>query len=175
MRRFLIGGFLVVVTAMVLAASLAVAADDDEREFDARLSGYREVPSVSTDGRGSFEARLSRDGKTLRFVLRYGDLEAAAAMAHIHFGERHVAGGVIAFLCGGGPTNKPACPAGTDDERVTVSGSITAADVVGPENQGIAPGEFGELVRALRHEATYVNVHSSLFPMGEIRGEIRED
>jgi len=174
MRKFVIGG-IVVVSALLLAASLAVAGNDEDREFDARLSGFREVPSISTDGRGSFEARLSRDAETLRFVLRYSRLEAPAVMAHIHFGERHVAGGVVAFLCGGGPTNKPACPAGTGDEQATVAGSITAADVIGPEGQGIAPREFAELVRALRREATYVNVHAQLFPPGEIRGEIRED
>ena len=173
MKRFVISGAFALLSATVLVTSFAVAGDR-ERDFEARLSGYQEVPAVSTSGRGSFDARLSGDEDTLRFVLRYSDLEAAAAAAHIHFGQRFVAGGVVAFLCGGGPTNKPACPEGTGDERVTVSGSIKAADVIGPEGQGISPGEFQELVRALRHEVTYVNVHSSRFPAGEIRGQVRD-
>ena len=173
MKRFLIGGMFVVLSATVFLASYAVAGGGD-RDFAARLSGYQEVPAVSTSGRGRFHARLSRDEETLRFVLRYSRLEAPATAAHIHFGQRFVAGGVAAFLCGGGPTSKPPCPAGTGDETVTVSGSITAADVVGPEGQGISPGEFDELLRALRHEVTYVNVHSSLFPTGEIRGQVRD-
>ena len=47
-----------------------------------------------------------------------------------------------------------------------------AADVVGPAVQGIALGEFGELLRAMRKGVTYANVHSDKHPSGEIRGNI---
>ena len=53
-----------------------------------------------------------------------------------------------------------------------MTGTIAAADVIGPAAQGIAPGEFRELVRAMRAGATYANVHSTTFPAGEIRGQI---
>jgi CHRD domain-containing protein len=62
-----------------------------------------------------------------------------------------------------------------------VTGVITAADVLdasGPPNQGIRPGEIGELITAVRRGLTYVNVHSTTFGQGEIRGQIgggRED
>jgi hypothetical protein len=49
---------------------------------------------------------------------------------------------------------------------------IHASDVIGPAEQGIAPGEFRELVRAIRHNATYVNVHTEMFETGEIRGNV---
>ena len=55
-----------------------------------------------------------------------------------------------------------------------VTGTVTSADVIGPASQGIAPGEFGELVRAMRAGITYVNVHSTMFPAGEIRGQIND-
>ena len=42
-----------------------------------------------------------------------------------------------------------------------------------PFGQGIAPGEFAEFVRAIRAGVTYANVHSSMFPGGEIRTQIR--
>jgi hypothetical protein len=54
-----------------------------------------------------------------------------------------------------------------------VMGTITAAQVVGPAGQGIAAGEFEELVRAIKTGVTYANVHSTKFPGGEIRGQIR--
>jgi hypothetical protein len=38
--------------------------------------------------------------------------------------------------------------------------------------QGIAAGDFAELVRAIRAGKAYVNVHSSVFPGGEIRGQL---
>ena len=131
--------------------------------FVARLTGFQETPSISTRGRGHFEAWIEHD--RIDFKLSYDNLEASVAVAHIHLGQRHTAGGVGAFFCGGG--NKPACP-----PSGTVTGTIAAADVLGPANQGIAPGELHELVRAMRAGATYANVHSNQFPGGEIRGQI---
>ena len=169
-----------VLTALVLLGGFAVGAVALARgggghEFDARLNGYNEVTSKSTVARGSFEARI-RNG-TIRYRLSYRDLETPALFAHIHFGQPHVNGGVIAFLCGGG--GKPACPETTG----TVRGTITPADIVGPgpnpanpaADQGIEPGSFQEAVRAVRAGAVYANVHSERFPGGEIRGQLRRD
>jgi hypothetical protein len=44
--------------------------------------------------------------------------------------------------------------------------------VLSAANQGLDAGEFDELVRAIRAGATYTNVHSLLFPPGEVRGQI---
>jgi len=46
------------------------------------------------------------------------------------------------------------------------------ANVIGPEAQGIAPGEFTELLAAIRARKTYANVHSSKFLNGEIRAQL---
>src|SRR5262245_4130189 len=136
--------------------------------FTADLLGGEETPPISTNGRGFFVASVDDPATTITFSIIYFGLEGGAAVvAHIHFGSPGVAGGVSAFLCGGG--GKPACPA----EGTLVSGTIVAADVVGPTNQGIAAGEFGELVRAMRNGNTYANVHNSTFGAGEIRGQIR--
>jgi len=50
---------------------------------------------------------------------------------------------------------------------------LTAANVIGPAGQGVAAGEFAELLRAMRQGLTYANVHSSLATGGEIRGQIQ--
>ena len=112
---------------------------------------------------------MHQDAATISYTLSYSAMESTVTQAHIHFAQQHVGGGVIAFLCGGG--DKPACPATTG----TVTGTIDPADVIGPVSQGIAPGEFAELVRAMRAGVTYANVHSTAFPGGEIRGQIRKD
>jgi CHRD domain len=55
-----------------------------------------------------------------------------------------------------------------------VARTITADDVIGPAGQGIAAGEFAELVDAIRSGVTYANVHTlPQFGGGEIRGQIR--
>jgi hypothetical protein len=54
----------------------------------------------------------------------------------------------------------------------TVTGMWTPASVVGPAGQGIAPGEWQELIRALRADAVYANVHSQTYPAGEIRDQV---
>ncbi len=44
-----------------------------------------------------------------------------------------------------------------------------------PGGQGITAGQFHELVDAIRRGATYANVHSTLYPGGEIRAQLEED
>jgi hypothetical protein len=53
-----------------------------------------------------------------------------------------------------------------------VEGVLTTDDVIGPTTQGINAGEFDELLQAVREGSTYVNVHSSLYPIGEIRAQL---
>jgi len=136
------------------------------------LTGYQEIPGVSSTGTGSFAAEIDESASTITYELTYRDLSTPAVAAHIHFGNRFTAGGVSAFLCGGG--GKPACPPGTIVTAI-VTGTIIPADVIGPAGQGITPGEFGELVRAIRAGMTYANVHTAVFPAGEIRGQINDD
>jgi len=140
-------------------------------DANGKLIGYQEVPSVSSRGSGEFEARIV-DNSKIEYRLSYRDLEAAVQQAHIHFGQPMVNGGISVWLC----SNLPNPPAGTPPcppPPATVTGIIDAADVVGPAAQGIAPGEIGELMRAIRAGVTYANVHSTKFPGGEIRGQVR--
>jgi CHRD domain len=141
--------------------------DDDRGRTSATLDGYQETPSISTEARGSFRATIENDRIT--FQLRYTGLEGGnATVAHLHLGQRHTAGGVSAFLCGGG--GQSACPSGAS---ATIEGAITAANVIGPGGQGIAATELDELVAAIRVGAVYANVHNQTYPMGEIRGQLR--
>jgi CHRD domain len=154
-----------ITVAFALAAIPAVSADDSD--FRALLIGFQEVPANSTAGKGDFTATIESNG-SLSYRLRYSNLEGTTvAAAHIHFGQTGVNGGISTFLCGGG--GKPACP----PAPATVTGTIVAADIAGPAAQGIAAGEFAELLRAMRLGKSYVNVHTNKFPAGEVRGQIR--
>ena len=91
--------------------------------------------------------------------------------SHIHIGRTAIQGGVSVFFCsnlGNGPAGTPACPASG-----TVTRTVTAADVIGPAAQGVSPGEWTDLLKAIRAGATYVNVHSTIWPAGEIRGQLK--
>ncbi|HXV82355.1 MAG TPA: CHRD domain-containing protein [Candidatus Binatia bacterium] len=167
-------GLIGVVLLVFSVRSYAAAAGGKTVVHSDELTGYQEVTpaGVSSLGTGSFSATIDENTSMISFQLTYTGLSAAATVAHIHFGSRFTSGGVSAFLCGG--TMKPACPPGTATEAV-VTGTIIPSDVVGPEGQGIAPGEFAEFVRAIRAGMTYVNVHNANFPSGEIRGQINDD
>jgi len=173
---------ILLVTLLVPAFSLALAASDDEADtFGARLKGLNEVPPVATAGSGSFSAALSSDGMTLTYKESYTNLNAPILFSHIHFGLPREATGIMVFLCGpaagapGGPPagtpNPPPCQGTTSG---TVTGSVTVANVIGPNAQGITPGaDFAKVVQALRDGAAYVNVHTMRSPAGEIRGQVR--
>jgi hypothetical protein len=91
--------------------------------------------------------------------------------AHIHLGKIHVPGGVMVFFCtnGSGPPGTPACPA----TGGTVTGTWTAASVVGPTAQNVTAGDFSALIDALNSNTAYANIHTTKFPAGEIRGQVR--
>lgn len=161
------------------ATLLTVAGAASGEVIQARLIGYEETPlAISSPGSGTFTARIDRSGTSIEYTLQYDGLQGKPFMAHIHFGKRHVGGGISVWLCGNpedggtGPMGTPACPV----PGGTVTGVINAASVVGPAGQLIAPGELGELIEAIRAGATYANVHTTAasggIPSGEIRGQI---
>lgn len=166
LNRSLLGGL--AVTSLLYMAS-GVWADDDHQQFKARLQGFNEVPAISSTGRGEFTARI-RGEDAVGWELSYEGLEGTVTLfAHIHLGQKDVNGGVSVFFCGGG--GRPACTPGSG----TFRGTFTAADVIGPAAQGIAPGELAELIRAIRAGKTYANVHTDKHPGGEIRGQVRRN
>jgi CHRD domain-containing protein len=167
-------GLVVLALAMLFGSSYGAAAGGKTIVRADTLTGYQEATpaGVSSPGTGSFVAVIDENTSTIQFELTYVGLTAPATVAHIHFGNRFTSGGVSVFFCGGG--GRPACPPGTT-VLATVSGIITAADVGGPAAQGIAAGEIGELIRAIRAGVTYVNVHNANFPQREIRGQVNDD
>jgi hypothetical protein len=162
-----------VITALAVSMFAAVAvhsqtaapAGHTER-FSASLSGANEVPPINSNGTGNFEMSIHQG--MITFSLSFSDLTSPLSVAHLHFAPTKVAGGVMIFLCGGG--NQPACPATTSGN---ITGTITAANVTGPTGQGIAVGDLDSALEAVRTRLSYANMHTTNFPGGEIRGNVK--
>ena len=160
---------------LAILAALAVALPSAAlaESFKANLSGYQEVPAVSSLGEGTFEAKSSGDWLSVEYTLTFSGLTATVQQAHIHFAQMSVNGPIIIWLCGTagfpGPAGTPTCP-----QNGTVTGTFTTANVLAsPSTQQLGAGEIGEFISAMKAGAAYVNVHTAASPGGEIRGQIR--
>lgn len=166
MRKLRIVLLTIAIASVSLISGLAVNRSNESHK--AVLSGFDEVPSVSSTGSGELKLKVFEDAEVVEFELSYENLEGTTtSAAHIHLGQEGVNGGVMVFFCGGG--GMPACT----DTSGNFSGSFGPGNVLGPAAQGIAAGEFDEVLRALRAGNVYVNVHTNKHPGGEIRGQIK--
>jgi hypothetical protein len=173
-RAMLLGA---IFSAMTVAPA-AMAAPHTE-EFHAVFSGFNEVGALNaqsgailSEGRATLALKLDRAGQTLSFTLSFSGLSASVTQAHIHFGKVHMAGGVMVFFC----SNLASAPAGTQPcppNGGTVTGTLSAANVLPIAGQNVPAGDFDALVDALESDTAYANIHTTTFPAGEIRGEIR--
>jgi hypothetical protein len=170
-RNLALIGLLCLLLVALVAAPPASAHD---RNVRGDLDGYQETPAVSTGASGEFKAKISKDESSIEYELSYSGLEGDVRQAHIHFAQRGVAGGIVVWLCqttfNVDPTGlSPMCP-----QEGMVTGTLTAANMVGgAAGQGISPGEFAELIQAIRAKVAYANVHSTKFPTGEIRAQLK--
>ena len=151
-----------IAAAFILAFAVTTA---QAEKLKVTLSGYQEVPmSLSSGGAAEFEAEIrdAVEGPRIAWKLSYNNgFSSPVQQAHIHFGQRHTNGGISIFLCtnlGNGPAGTQACPVGP----VTIEGEAAAGDVIGPA---------GQLIAAIRAGVAYVNIHTTMFAGGEIRGQ----
>jgi hypothetical protein len=162
--------------AALAVAAYALAGGSGPRfnHLAATLDGYQEVPSISSTGTASFTADVAKDGQSVDWSMSYSALEGNVTQSHIHFGQRSVSGGISVFLCtnlGNGPAGTQSCPGPHDG---TISGTFGPADVIGPTAQGISAGEWDELMKAIDAGKAYANIHSTIWPGGEIRAQLNE-
>lgn len=140
--------------------------------YTARLSAAQEVPTNESKARGAAVFQLSADGTELRYRLIVANIDNVVA-SHIHLAPEGVNGPVVAFLYGTAPAGGGAV------NGVLTTGTITAADLIGP----LAGQPLSALTAAIEAGTAYVNVHTNDgvapgntgpgdFPGGEIRGQV---
>jgi len=164
-----------ILSALLLAWGVSPQASAEN--IHARLSGYQEVPSVSTAGSGEFKAHISPDDKSIDYEMTFGGLQAPITQSHIHVAQRAVNGSIVIWLCQTTTNPAPAaagsiqfCP-----QSGTITGRITAANVIAGSMapQQLTANDLDEVLAAIRAGVAYANIHTQVSGGGEIRGQIR--
>ena len=162
-----------VAIATALAAAFVTVAANAEDKVRARLSGLQEVPVVSTEASGSFEASISPHGNAIDYEITYTGMQGVVTQSHMHVGQRSVNGGIVLWICGSatnpGPAGTPVCTSPNGH----FAGTWRPENIQNQPTQQITTGELDEVIAAIRAGVAYVNVHTNLSPGGEIRGQVR--
>jgi CHRD domain-containing protein len=128
------------------------------------LSGNEEVPARDTDAQGQAIFQVSEDGTAIGYKLIVANIENVT-QAHIHLAPSGTNGGIVAWLYPAAPPSK-LIPGRT--EGILGEGEITASSLVG----SLSGQPLSALLDAMTNGGAYVNVHTSQFPPGEIRGQV---
>lgn len=142
--------------ALGLGAAACNDATKDKEFFEATLMGVNEVPPRSTAATGT--AGIIVEGDTLHFSIEVENINNVVA-AHIHAipGQAGV-NGPVRFPFFAGRTS-------ATGKTILVEGSFGPSNVTGIT--------FAQLLNEMRNGNAYVNVHTTQFPGGEIRGQVR--
>lgn len=164
MKRLMILATVAVLAIGAIGTASASNDQSERKDSKAKLSGFAEVPAISTTGAGRLRLSIDKTNTTITYELTFSGLEGGAATgAHLHLGQPGVAGAVIVNLC---PVT---CVS-------PVTRTIVAGDIVvtaAAAAQGIAgPADWAEVLRAIRAGVVYVNVHTATYAGGEIRGQV---
>lgn len=162
--------------ACACAAALLAVVTASAETVKVHLKGFEEVPSVSTAASGELRLKIDDRAGTIAYELTYEGLQGTVTQSHIHVGQPGVAGGISIWLCQTATNPAPAAVAAATPQcpqAGTVTGTLTAASVVGPLPQLVTAGQLDEVIDAIRAGVAYGNVHSSAVPGGEIRGQLK--
>ena len=134
-------------------------------EFNIRLAGDQQNPAVNTAAFGFAEVQLSEDNNTLTFEVVVCDIANVTA-SHIHVGAAGTNGPVVLPFFGA-PSPLFNSKEGCD---TLAQGTRTSADLIARPDAGIH--NWTDFINALIAGNTYVNVHTTAHPGGEIRGQL---
>lgn len=133
-------------------------------DYGARISGEEVVGGSDSLALGQALFIRSPDGKELSYKLFVTGIENVS-QAHIHLAPPGTSGGVVAWLY---PPSPPAHLIPGTFTGLLATGTITDDDLAG----SLAGQTVADLITAIEARNTYVNIHTSQYPGGEIRGQI---
>ena len=140
---------------------------DIRGNFHTRLSGDQQFPAVDTEAFGFANVRLIDNGTAIDFRLIVCDI-ANITHAHIHVGDEGTNGPiVIPFF------DQPNAPfSSAHGCRTLAHGTRTQTDLMTRSESTPPINNWNDFVQALLSGNTYVNVHTTAQPAGEIRGQL---
>ena len=143
------------------------AAGADAKNHQTHLTGDAERPAPNdSKAQGQAIFRVSNDGSEIQFKLMVANIENVN-QAHIHCcADSENTAGVVVWLYPSGPP--PVLIAGRS-QGVLAEGTITQSSLIG----NLAGQPVSVLLDRIASGLAYVNVHTTQFPPGEIRGQIR--
>jgi len=167
-----------VLTLIGMAAGLAPLTDASAAPltFVGNLSGANEIPPTASTGSGQTTVVLDPVANTLQVNVSFTGLVAPSSAAHIHcclsspFALANVGVATTLPAFAGFPLN---VTSGTYSSPIF---DLTQAPIYNPAfvtAQGGLPQAEAALEGAIQNGETYLNVHSSMFPNGEIRDFLR--
>jgi CHRD domain len=132
---------------------------NDTATWTATLNAANERQANPINSPATGRAWFTDNGNTITYFVQYNGLVAPLTLSHIHRGTADVSGAVMVDL-------RPA----TGQQSGVWAGTIdmTAADV-SAEAGTQSPADLRAL---LNSGGAYVNIHSSTYPAGEIRGQV---
>lgn len=137
-------------------------------DFYADLSGENEVPdAVETDASGEAYFKANSDSTELMYTINLSKADSVI-MAHIHYGASDSNGPISVWLYPAPDNHTKSLEAGPIN-GILKSGTITDSTLAGP----FSGKTVLDLIHAIKHDSTYVMVHTSAHPEGELRGQIK--
>jgi len=126
-------------------------------QFAAHLDGASEANPTGSSAFGDALVTLDAAAFTVAVHVTFSGLSAPATAAHIHCCTTVPLTGTSAVFVGfptvGAPPTFPQATSGTYDNTFT-----------------LASASFATLLTGIQDGKSYVNIHNSPFPLGEIRG-----
>jgi hypothetical protein len=135
------------------------------QNFRAHLSGSNEVPANPSQATGEALFQLSKDSLSLSYKLIVANIDNVR-MSHIHLAKEGVNGAIVTWLY---PAAPPMLLIPGTSNGILAEGVITKANLI----NGMAGKTVIDLVEQFKAGNAYVNVHTSQYGPGEIRGQIK--
>jgi hypothetical protein len=145
---------------VALFAVLPACGDHDYETYVATLEGGQEVPARQSSGTGRAIALVSKSGDRIDVSVTISGL-TNVTQAHIHRAPAGTNGGIVFWLWERNNSRYPPTP-----EQVGRSW-------VNPSDEPRDTPLTQAMVDELRAGNLYVNFHTTQFPGGEIRGQLR--